>query len=751
MVLAMKNYQQELGIENRHLEQMISMAKKQLSSAKISIEKKEADIILSKKEMWEDSTHSFSNLYSFQGFHELVSFNQFAKPLSDNISEQERLADKIWSLENVIKSPYFARINFKFDDEDTYEKIYIGRTSLTGEKAYDIYIYDWRSPIASVFYRFGTGKAFYEVPGGKVTGEVNLKRQYEINNGNLEYFFDSDIQIVDEFLRKLLSGNTSAKMKTIVETIQKDQDLVIRDMENDLMMVQGAAGSGKTSIGLHRAAYLMYKGLTSKLSSNNIIIISPNTLFEEYISNVLPELGERNVGSVIFEDLFRRILQNTQIQTRNQLLESLISSNDNKRRFIMKSSMEFKASFQFKEILNRFIQDLPRNWIDFNDIYYDGKIIADRQLMKTRILAGDKTTLLGLRLQKLEYSILEIVHELRKSRIKKLEEFIAKNTDHSFDAKEFARLLSIDESTVLISEIRKFTRLNIMKLYKRLFHDKKYFYRLAQGIKLPECIEIIIDETSKNLKRDHLSYEDALALAFLNVKTNGCDVDKNIKQVVIDEAQDYYPLHFEILKDLFPVARYTILGDINQTIEKQEDLSLYDQICKILCKEKSVLITLDKSYRCTNEILEYSTKFISGGSKIKSFSRKGEVPGVYEAFSSSELTNMLVKEIQLCNKTGYRSVGLICKTEKDAIHLYDQLKDRIHIRLVKGDSVEDLNGTFIIPVCMSKGLEFDAVLICNANKKHFNTEDDKNLLYIACTRALHRLNLFYFGEISPLL
>ena len=208
----------------------------------------------------------------------------------------------------MIKSPYFARIDFKFDDEDEFEKIYIGRSSLRKNSYQEMYVYDWRSPIASIFYRFMTGEAFYDAPCGRVTGELNLKRQYEIKNGKLEYFFDSDVQIVDEFLRQLLSQNTTAKMKAIVETIQHEQDVVIRDMENDLLMVQGVAGSGKTSIALHRAAYLMYQGLQTKLSANNIMIISPNSIFEQYISNVLPELGEDNVISSVFEDILSALL-----------------------------------------------------------------------------------------------------------------------------------------------------------------------------------------------------------------------------------------------------------------------------------------------------------------------------------------------------------------------------------------------------------------------------------------------------------
>lgn len=317
----------EWDFEIKHLEQTISAIQEQLTSLRLSSQEKKATIISSKKEISENTVHSISNLWSLENFYDLIELNQYANPLSDRISEYETEANKIMVLERMVNSPYFARIDFKFDGEDYFEKVYIGISSLINEKSYDMHVYDWRSPIASLFYRFGTGKAFYEAPAGKITGEVGLKRQYEIKKGKLEYFFDADTQIIDEFLRKLLSQNASPKMKTIVETIQKDQDVIIRDMEADLLMVQGAAGSGKTSVALHRAAYLMYQGLAAKLASNNIIIISPNTLFEQYISNVLPELGERNVNSLVFEEILQSVLHNEQIETRNQLLELMLSSD----------------------------------------------------------------------------------------------------------------------------------------------------------------------------------------------------------------------------------------------------------------------------------------------------------------------------------------------------------------------------------------------------------------------------------------
>lgn len=745
--MRLKNNYDHLGFENNRLNQTISIAEEQLSSLRKNSEKVREEILEAKKQLREETNHSLSNLWVKDNFYDLIEIGQYAKPISHKISEYEVEAAKIIALEKLLNSPYFARIDFKFQDEDEYENIYIGRSSLIDDDSSEIYVYDWRSPISSIFYRFGIGEAFYEAPSGKITGEVNLKRQYEINNGKLEYFFDADIQIIDEFLRKMLSQNTSSKMKTIVETIQKDQDMIIRNMEMDLMMVQGVAGSGKTSVALHRAAYLMYQGLSDKLSSNNILIISPNTLFEQYISNVLPELGEKNVNSKTFEELIINILNGPKIETRNELLETLLSSNDN----LTKSSMEFKCSSEFVEILNRFINDLPRRWIDFKDVYYDGKHISNRQLSKNRILNEKRAITLSSRLKQLETSILEEVHKNHKTRLEKLTDFVTTYKEHSFELEETARMLSIYESTNLIKEIRKFTELNPIELYRKLFTNKSYFYSLSKGMDLPENIEDILDFTFKNLNNDVLSYGDAVALSFLNLKLNTNNGYSEIRQIVIDEAQDYYPIHFEILNLLFPKSRYTILGDINQTIGKQENLSLYERVNKILCKKKSTLITMDKSFRSTSEILEFSKKFLNDDFKINSFSRKGNPPIVHSSSTLAELKNNIINEIKTSIENNYKSIGLICKTEKEASLLYEILKDEIQIKLIKSDSMATLDGTFIIPIYLSKGLEFDSVLILNTDKNTYSSKDDKNLLYIACTRALHRLSLFYTGEISPLL
>lgn len=720
----MGNNQTEKAFEEKRLAQTISLAEEQLKQAKEAADKKKSEIIEAKKDVRENTEHGITSLYTSDGFEALVELSQYINPVTDKIIDYEEEEHKILLLEKMIKSPYFARIDFKFDDEDEFEKIYIGRSSLRKNSYQEMYVYDWRSPIASVFYRFMTGEAFYDAPCGRVTGELNLKRQYEIKNGTLEYFFDSDVQIVDEFLRQLLSQNTTAKMKSIVETIQHEQDVVIRDMENDLLMVQGVAGSGKTSIALHRAAYLMYQGLQTKLSANNIMIISPNSIFEQYISNVLPELGEDNVISSVFEDILSELLNGRKIQSRNDFLENLIVNSKYKE--ISRNSIEFKTSSFFREILDQFLIDIPRQWIEFEDVYYEGKCVVSGQILKDKIL-GRPETPLGIKLEQLEDYILEQIFGTGKGRGHK------------------------EEKNLIKQEIQKFIKIDIVELYKILFSNEAYFYSLLQNSNPSQNIKNIWKYTKENLEADSLYYDDAIAIAYLYLKIYGTNKYKNIKQVVIDEAQDYYPLQYEIFNLVFSNAKFTILGDMKQTLAKKEDISFYEQIQKILNKKKSSLIMLDKSFRCTNEILNFSLKFIEQSSQIKSFNRNGDSPKVYIADNSEIFIDEIVKEIKLCQEKGFQSICLICKTEKNSTYLFNKIKHKLDIQLIKNGSASDLQGVFILPVYMSKGLEFDTVLICDADSQNYHDEDDKNLLYVACTRALHKLSLFCENEVSPLI
>ncbi len=640
---------QDTLYENEHLSQIKEMAIKELDLLRDEAENTASDILSAKRELQEEGSHSISNLSDPDNFEQLVELSQFATLVSDTITKHETIVKQIGQLERMIQSPYFARIDFRFPDEKEDSPVYIGRFSLWDD--YTAMVHDWRSPIASMFYQFGLGDAYYEAPAGRITGTISLKRQYEIKNGILEYFFDASIEILDEFLRKLLSQNASTQMKSVVETIQRDQYVVIRDTENDVLMVQGVAGSGKTSIALHRVAYLMYKGLDDSLSNHHIIIISPNQLFERYISNVLPDLGEENTTSYLLDELFKAILKTRKIQTRYQFLERIISENDKSWVSVMKRSMEYKASEAFVQVLDKL--SLPE--ADFN---------------------------------------------------------------------------------------------HVLEAYKKIFEDSAYFYELAKDVPCPAGIEDILRFTRGNLQSSSLFYDDAAALSYLYIKHCEYDEFRHIRQVVIDEAQDYYFLHFKILNLLFPNTRYTILGDINQTIEKSENLSFYEKIKDVIKRKKSAIVTLDKSFRCTKEILQFGAQLI--GSEVKAFGRKGEMPGIYKLNAEDDLETLL-NEIELCKEEGFRSICILCKSGKNSSALHKGLRKKTDVSLIKSESNVDLAGTFILPIYLSKGLEFDAVIIWDVDVTHYSTEDDRKLLYIACTRALHRLSLFYTGTLSPLL
>lgn len=742
----MENYEQELNVELSHYNKILGMIHEQLAEAKKNNAKKMEALLETNRDMWENASHSTED------FDNAVQLSQFYQPLAIGTNAVESSAKKIQQLERLIKSAYFARIDFCTEGIEMYEKIYIGRGMLSADIGKEIHIFDWRSPIASLFYRFETGNAYYDAPGGRISGDIGLKRQYEIKKGIFEYFFDADVQIADEFLRKMLSGNTTSKMKTIVETIQKDQDIAIRDMAHDLLMVQGIAGSGKTSIALHRVAYLKYQGLSNRLNSSDIIILSPNTLFEQYISNVLPELGEEEVKSIVFDDLVSSSLTGkTRFQSRYDQTEMLISCAVPAEKELQKQSMAFKLSRAFGKILNRYASSLPTSHIAFTDIEYDGKTVFTGQYLKDRLLQMDGNMSLTQKLSHLRHHIFEKIHEMRKERMPKLLLQAREDTEHPFDWEEYARELSIEESTRLAQLVDGFIKLDSVALYKKLINTENLLFSLSEGIDLPDNIDAILHYSQRLLTGTTLQNEDALAATYLQLLIGAKDIYKQIRQVVVDEAQDYYSLHFEILKLLFPNSRYTILGDINQTIEKQENMNLYERITEIIQPVSSCLMVMNKSFRCTKEILAFSMQFLDDDTPFESFNRSGDAPQVIEAPDIDLLDEKIVEETIYSKNKGYQSVGIICKDAQDAEVLHGRLKDKINIHLVRWGNNLDTEGVFIIPITMSKGLEFDSVIIYGVDMNSYHSADDKKLLYIASTRALHRLSLFYSGEKSPLL
>ncbi|HBC30468.1 MAG TPA: ATP-dependent DNA helicase [Clostridiales bacterium] len=731
--------------EIKYLDEIINLLKNKLEYETNQLENQKSDLIESRREMWENTTHSSAD------FDKLTDFNQYLSALQAQTFTYTELAKRILRYEKMLESPYFARIDFTEEGYDDTEKIYIGLFNLMDDETHEIKVYDWRAPISGIYYRNEIGPVEYKAPAGLIKGFVSLKRQFKITKGKMEYFFDSNINILDEMLMVALSKNMTSKMKTIVETIQKQQDLIIRDLFNDLLLVQGVAGSGKSSVALHRIAYLMYQGLNLKLSANNVIVISPNPLFSKYISNVLPELGEENINEYTFENIFLKLFENKlSMKTKSENFENIITAVSEEKRNFLRSYDEFKGSFVFLNIIDRFIKYYERKLVSFEDVYYNGKIIEKRELAKAFLLSGKLDMPTGKKLKIIENRILEKVRNNRIERRNKIEKIVNELNNHEFEIMSFTRLLSAKETQALTERLRKFTELESFELYKKLFSDINIFKKISKGLDLPENIDEIISCTNTALGDPfNIPYADGIALMYLKIKAEGCDLFSDIKQVVVDEAQDYYHMHYYILKDLYRYARFTIVGDKNQSIEKSSELPLHDDIISIFNFEKSSKVFLNKSYRSSYEIGKFSAKLLGGENSTEFFKRNEEEPAIIKSSSISNLQEEIVKTIEKYSSQGFSSIAVICKNRKEASNLYFNLSNKIKIKLVDYldyDSV--LEGILILPVYLAKGLEFDAVIVYEANNSNYNTEFDKKLLYIACTRALHRLSLFYTGELT---
>lgn len=742
----MDNYAEQFEIEKLHLAKIKTAIARQLEKEVAKGRDKQNALIAARKDMYENTNHSSND------FDKLSDAIQYLRPLEVQTYDYEATEARVQKYERMLKAPYFARIDFT---EEGYEleSIYIGLGNLTDDKTYQTHICDWRAPISSMFYRYGTGKASYKAPYGTISGDVSLKRQYEIKNSELQYFFDSSLTIMDNILKQALSQNSSTKMKSIVETIQKEQDIIIRDIENDVLIVQGVAGSGKTSVALHRVAFLMYHGLTANLNTNNIVLITPSVLFGKYIDNVLPELGEQNIQTITLEEMFEIAFEDSiKINKRNFLIEEILTTTDLNNKNLIKSSMEFKLSKNFLTILDRYLVYYEHKRIEFSDVFYNGECIANRHLLKAELLTDNGISIpLEKRLAIIENRIMAKIQGMRKLRLVKLEKFISNYPEHIFEIKPYARLLSLKENSALKKSIYKFTRIDVMKMYQILVKDKGLFYKLAHNLKLPENIEQILDYTHNDLMKNSISYDNGMVILCLKLKISGCDFYKDIKQVVVDEAQDYYPLQYEILKKSFSDAKYTIMGDINQSIEKDTELYLYKDIETILNRKKSATLFLKKSFRCSYEINSFSSYFSNHNLDIENFDRHESQPKVISTVDHIQMERTIVEEVSECKNAGYESIAIICKSMYDSERLFGNIGDKIGATLITSNFLDTVEGVAILPIYMAKGLEFDAVIIYQTNDDNYYNDDDKKLLYIACTRALHKLSLIYTGKVSRLI
>lgn len=581
-------------------------------------------------------------------------------------------------------SPYFGRIDFKEDNLDT-RKVYIGIANV--EKDLNYIIYDWRSPIASLFYDYSKGKAKYTAPDGEIKGEILLKRQYKIEGKKLLRVFDNNLNIVDDMLQEVLSSSSSDKMKNIVNTIQQEQNEIIRNISNKNLIVQGIAGSGKTSVALHRIAFLLYK--IKNLKSSNVLIFSPNKIFSEYISNVLPELGEENTSETTFSEFASHYIKEFKsVESFSDFIEKYYTNKRDDEDLI-----RFKLSNKMIKVIENYVQEIDKNI----------KIIDN---IETKFSLIEK----------------EYLNYLLKDRYNKMPIF--ERMDYM--AEHLCNKLGL---------ISKKDRINITKKIKEVLSIKPDYKKLYKDLFISNSF---IDSFNKsiNLKLNSkvINYDDALCFIYLKGLLNGFPYSNLIKQVVIDEAQDYNEMQYIILTKIFKRASFTLLGDVNQTINPYQK---YDslEVLKNLLDGNTKYVELSKTYRSSKEIIEFTNKILN--LKHVSAIRKEESVPVIKRDDDKYLKNDIN---YLKNK--YKSLAIITKDMLDAIKLYDLLKDDYKdISLVTNNSSKFNRNLIIIPSYLSKGLEFDSV-ISYTSKNNLYTKKEKYLYYVVLTRCQHELIVY---------
>ena len=594
-------------------------------------------------------------------------------------------------LARLKESPYFARIDFAAEGRGKVMKCYIGRFAFTNDN--DMLIFDWRAPVASMFYDCEVGPAGYDAPMGRVDGQLTRKRQFKINGGVMEYALETSSNIQDDVLQRELSRTSDEKMKSIIATIQKEQNQIIRNEKADILLIQGVAGSGKTSIALHRIAFLLYR-LKNRLSAQNITILSPNKVFADYISNVLPELGEEPVYELSFYDI-------AEIQ-----LEGVIGFEPDQdplenRDEAWAERARFKSTLSFVRQLDRFIERLPELVFAPAD-YTFGRFTASAEMIQSRFAA---------------YSQYPVKDRLR---------MIADDIHDRFATDNIMEDDIPRTGTILKS-------LNSMLKVKSTLALYKAFY---QELGLPK---MFVPAGKKTLE-----WADVYPFLYLHGAYAGLRESAVIRHLVVDEMQDYTPVQYAVLNQIFKCQK-TILGDYGQLINPNHRHSLED--LRELYGDAE-FVELNTSYRSTCEIIRFARTIQDGA--LEPIERHGEEPVLIQCSDRAAEIDCIANMILEFEKSGHATLGIIARTNRDALALYEALAERYEIHLLSPESGSFANGVSVASIQMSKGLEFDQVIVADADSRTYATPYDRSLLYIACTRAMHKLALLYTGERTKL-
>ncbi len=676
--------------ERRHLAGTIELLSAELEKLTGEIDTATTSIDERKKHLWDNLRDmDFAEKANYRG----------AVDMSVRLAEHAMMLRK--RVERLLDSPYFGRVDFHTSGEDGARTHYIGIHNFSHPETQDVVIHDWRAPVSSLYYDFESGEAHFATPQGTTHGEITGKRQYKIRGGRLEYLFDSTVNIDDEILQRELSQSADDRMKNIVATIQREQNAVIRNETARVLILQGVAGSGKTSIALHRVAFLLYR-FKDTLASDNVMILSPNKVFGDYIADVLPDLGEDHVAEIDFERIADRVLGTvTGYQTFSEQVATLLENVDD----AAAERMRYKATPEFVTLLD--------DWITAQTGEFTPTDIAQ----KHRRLSAEWVS--------------DMFHESASLPVFTRIGHVANTAVHQL--KNEIRDKGGKWTTADTNSVRKQVR--AMFPYKDPFAMYKAFYKAD-----PARTRLF-----KPLAAKKIEYADVFPLIYTMLKTSRQESFSHIRHLLVDEMQDYTPIQYAVLRELFSCTM-TILGDSNQSVNPFSSSS--PATIHSIFPEADTL-ELCKSYRSTAEITEFAQN-ISRNDKLVPVARHGMPPQVLACADGADERAQILDLVAQHRAGENRSLGIVCKTVPRAKALYEALSAAgVELTFLDYDSTAFSAGIIVTSAHIAKGLEFDAVIVPEVDAENYANEMDRSMLYIACTRAMHELSLTHAGELSP--
>lgn len=787
-----KNWQQEqerLELVRNKLQVRIS----ELEPEVAGLHDQAADI---RKRFWEEVTMNTSTNEDFE--ESFFTINQQSAVLAERERGHKRLMQQWKNMKHLLPSPYFGRIDFQEKGINLREQIYIGVSSFVDQDGLSFLIYDWRTPIASLYYDSSPGPASYVTPSGSIEGTMELKRQFQIQNGKIHNMFDASETIGDDLLQQVLGNGANSQMKSIVATIQKEQNAIIRNDKSRMLIVQGAAGSGKTSAALQRVAYLLYKHRQT-IKADQIVLFSPNPMFSSYISTVLPELGEENMQQTTFQEYLDYWLDSSlRPEDAFDQIEYVLTAQGTPGYEARLQGIEYKTSETFLQALQNYRLWLGREGMRFTGIRVQERDLITAEQMKAKFYGYDDTLPLINRVvllqewllnelaslerlereapwvqEELNYLDTEQYVEAYRMLHKEKEVFdvaeryaaILKNNksqprgdegDFDFTQREeglLRRKIVKEYFKPLRKSVKKFSFVDIKGIYGQLFVDEAAYQEKANGAAVPAQWPEICRQTKEMLDRNELFHEDATPYLYVKELIEGVRTNTDIRYVFVDEGQDYSSFQYEYLKKLFPRARMTVLGDFGQAIFMQSTSLAGDDspLVRLFGEADTSLFCLLRSYRSTREIVEFTKSMLPDGGDIVPFDRKGPKPVLTRLDSRENRDSQILADIAALRGKGLESIAIITKTAAESREAYESLRIQGNetLQLITKETMNFEKGAMVIPVHLAKGVEFDAVFVYDASPEAYGRDNERKLLYTACTRAMHRLHLYTTGDWSP--